>query len=368
MSYRVIQWGTGNVGMHALRIIVERPDFELAGVRVYNRDKVGVDAGELLGMAATGVLATDDVDAIVALDADCVCYSPLGGTLDGGRSAVDDIARLLASGKNVVSSAHENLAYLAPDVELPGAGRDTYERLTRACRDGSSSFLHVGINPGFAMDLWPMQLSRLCGRIDTLQVSEIVDMSRYTSIHMVRDAIGFGLPADARTPLDAHFGQVDTSPFYLSMRMFADAMGVKLDDVRYHREVATTDRDLTIAAGTIEAGTIAAMKMCLDGWIDGRPAIAFELIWRVTDDVAPEWPGGDSRWLLHIDGDMTVNAEIALATTLGAGRAVSLAVATLLLNAVPTVCKSDVGLINNLTLAPHAGGYFTSQPNGEKAT
>jgi len=362
VSYRVIQWGTGNVGMHALRTIIERPDFELAGVRVYNPAKVGIDAGELLGSSPTGVLATDDVDAILEIDADCVCYSPLGGTYDGGRGAVDDICRLLASGKNVISSAHEHLAYLGPDVDLPGAGPETYERLLKACPEGATSFFHVGINPGFAMDLWPMQLTRLCGRIDFVRVSEIVDMSRYTSIHMVRDAIGFGLPADARTPLDEHFGQVDKSPFYLSMRMLADAMGVELDDVRYRREVAATDRDLPIAAGTIAAGTIAAMKMCLDGWVNGRPAIAFELIWRVTDDVAPEWPAGDSRWLLHIEGDMTVDSEVALSTSRGAGRAVSLAVATLLLNAVPTVCKADVGLINNLTLAPHAGGYFPDHP------
>ncbi|OBG93021.1 hypothetical protein A5697_05850 [Mycobacterium sp. E3251] len=358
MSYRVIQWGTGNVGMHALRIIGERPDFELAGVRVYNKAKVGADAGELLGSAATGVLATDDIEAILALDADCVCYSPLGGTLDGGRGAVDDICRLLASGKNVVSSAHEHLAYLGPDVQLPGAGPDTYLRLSRACEEGDASFLHIGINPGFAMDLWPMQLTRLCGRIDTVRVSEIVDMSRYTSIHMVRDAIGFGLPADAQTPLDAHFSQVEKSPFYLSMRMLADAMGVELEDVKYRREVAATEHDLTIAAGTIEAGTIAAMKMCLEGIVHGRPALRFELIWRVTDEVAPEWPGGDSRWLLHIDGDMTVDSEIALATTNGSGRAVSLAVATLLLNAIPAVCAAEAGLLNNLTLPPHAGGYL----------
>ena len=283
----------------------------------------------------------------------------------GVEGEIDDICRLLASGKNVVSSAHEHLAYLGPDVHLPGAGPDTYERLLKACHEGATSFFHVGINPGFAMDLWPMQLTRLCGRIDSVRVSEIVDMSRYTSIHMVRDAIGFGLPADARTPLDEHFGQVDRSPFYLSMRMLADAMGVELDDVRYRREVAATDRDVSIAAGTIAAGTIAAMKMCLDGWVNGRPAIAFELIWRVTDDVAPEWPAGDSRWLLHIEGDITVDSEVALSTTHGAGRAVSLAVATLLLNAVPTVCKADVGLINNLTLAPHAGGYFAEQPAQE---
>jgi 4-hydroxy-tetrahydrodipicolinate reductase len=149
------------------------------------------------------------------------------------------------------------------------------------------------------------------------------------------------------------------------MRMFSDAMGIELDDVRYHREVAATDRDLTIAAGTIEAGTIAAMKMCLEGWVHGRPAITYELIWRITDDVAPEWPGGDSRWLLRIDGDMTLSSEISLTTTHGAGRAVSLAVATLLLNAIPTVCKADPGLINNLTLPPHAGGYFAGEPTAK---
>ena len=37
-------------------------------------DKVGVDAGELCGLDPVGVAATDDVDAIVALGADCVLY------------------------------------------------------------------------------------------------------------------------------------------------------------------------------------------------------------------------------------------------------------------------------------------------------
>ena len=358
MPYRIIQWGTGNVGTHALRMIVERPDFTLAGLRVYNPEKVGVDAGTLLGMEPIGVAATNDGDAIAALDADCVSYTPLGGTLAGGHQGVEDICRLLASGKNVISSAVEDLAYLSPGIQLPAAGPEAYERLTQACRDGESSFFHVGVNPGFAMDIWPMQISRLCRRIDTLRVSEIVDMSTYTSIHMVRDAIGFGLPPDAAAPLDDHFSDVYRSPFYLSMRMLADALHVELDEVKYHREVAVTDRDLSIAAGTIEAGTVAAMKLHLDGMLYGRAAIAFEWIWRVSDDVAPAWPIGDSRWVLHIEGDPTVNSEISLATSFDAGRATSLAVATLVLNAVPTVCQAAPGLINNLNLAPHGGGYF----------
>jgi len=59
VTYRIIQWGTGNVGKHALRTIVERPDFELVGLRVYNSDKVGKDAGGLLGREPLGVTATE---------------------------------------------------------------------------------------------------------------------------------------------------------------------------------------------------------------------------------------------------------------------------------------------------------------------
>lgn len=96
MSYRIIQWGTGNVGRHALRLILERPDYELVGVRVYNPEKVGKDAGELLGVGLIGVQATDDIEAILELDADCVCYTPLGTTLDDYEQPLMDVCRLLA--------------------------------------------------------------------------------------------------------------------------------------------------------------------------------------------------------------------------------------------------------------------------------
>lgn len=56
--YRVVQWGTGNVGTEALRAILEHPELELAGVFAYGADKHGRDAGELCGAPPTGVRAT----------------------------------------------------------------------------------------------------------------------------------------------------------------------------------------------------------------------------------------------------------------------------------------------------------------------
>jgi 4-hydroxy-tetrahydrodipicolinate reductase len=360
MTARIIQWGTGNVGKHALRAIVERPDLELVGLRVYNPDKVGKDAGALLDQAPLGVLATDDIDEILAVDADCVCYTSLGTTLGDPETPLDDICRLLASGKNVVSSAVEYHAYFRPGFELRGAGKDAYARLSDACAKGGTSFFHVGINPGYAMDLWPILLSRMSRRIDHLTVTEVVDMSGYPSIHMVRDAIGFGLAPDAESAVDATNRDVYQNAFYVSMKMLADAIGIEVDEVTYRREVAVTDAPLEIAAGTIDAGTVGAMKMIFDGIVHGRPVIGLELIWRISDDVAPDWPSGGSngsRWLVHVDGDPTIDSEIVLSTTTDAGRATSLSVATLLVNAIPTVIAAPAGLLDNLTIAMHGGGY-----------
>src|SRR2546428_2399166 len=75
MSYRVIQWSTGNVGTFALRCIVGHPELELLGVWVHGPAKAGKDAGELCGLGPVGVRATTDAEALLALDADCVCYT-----------------------------------------------------------------------------------------------------------------------------------------------------------------------------------------------------------------------------------------------------------------------------------------------------
>jgi hypothetical protein len=358
-TYRIVQWGTGSVGKHALRAIVERPDYELAGLRVYSPHKVGRDAGEILGVDHLGIIATDAVEDIVALDADCVCYTALGGTVDASETALDDICALLASGKNVVSSAVEQHAYLRPDHQHPRAGTDALRRMTEACEKGSSSFLHVGVNPGFAMDIWPMHLSRLSRRIDHMQLVEVVDMREYASEHMVRDAIGFGQRPDEETALDMAMKDIERSSFSISMKLLSEAFGIELDKIEYERESAITPVPIEVKVGTIEAGTVAAIRFAYIGYFHGRPSITLEWIWRVTDDVAPQWPSGVARWITHIDGDPTLHSEITLATELDSTRGVSLAVATLVTNSVPTVCAAAPGILDNVHLPVHTGGFFS---------
>ena len=95
-TYRVIQWATGGVGRAAIEGIVGHPDLELVGCWVHGAEKAGVDVGELVGIGPIGVRATNDVAQLLALEADCVMYSPI-------MAKREEVIRILESGKNVVT-------------------------------------------------------------------------------------------------------------------------------------------------------------------------------------------------------------------------------------------------------------------------
>ena len=66
MSFRVVQWGTGNVGYHSLRHLIEHPDYELVGLHAHSPAKVGKDAGDIAGLSIiTGITATNDAKALL---------------------------------------------------------------------------------------------------------------------------------------------------------------------------------------------------------------------------------------------------------------------------------------------------------------
>ena len=72
MSIKVIQWATGGVGRAAIEAIVAHPQLELVGCWVHSDEKSGVDVGELCSTGPIGVNATQDVQALLDMAADCV--------------------------------------------------------------------------------------------------------------------------------------------------------------------------------------------------------------------------------------------------------------------------------------------------------
>jgi 2,4-diaminopentanoate dehydrogenase len=332
--YRVIQWATGNVGAIAIRHFIQNPTFQLAAVLVTNPAKAGKDAGEIARVAPSGVIATADVESIVAMEADCVHFAP----------AMPDIAmvcRLLRSGKNVVSplGPFYNTEYCRADCEA----------IESACRDGGTSFHGSGIHPGFMGDILPLTLIRIMDRVDRIHIIEVVDHLANPSHYI--EFMGFGrgceelLAKPSRSPEAAHF-------FAESMAMVVEALGRKIGKLTTKLEVAAANRDIAYPGGVVRKGTVAGQHYEWTAWVDGAPFIAYHFYWKMGDqDVEPRWDCGESGYRILIEGNPPMDVIVRRPTSVdGNVRYISLWTAMAGINAIPAVCESRPGMVTHRDL------------------
>jgi hypothetical protein len=347
--HRIIQWATGNVGKASLRAIIETPDFELVGLYVYSADKAGQDAGEICGKGNVGVAATNDMDTVLALDADCVVFNGLGDTRDPAETEAT-ICRILASGKNVVSTA------ISRHIHRGAMSADTRERLEAACAQGQSSFFSSGINPGFSAEALPIAITGVADRIDHIHCVELVDMAHYTSGQIVHDAIGMGQPADYKTPLE-NDGPVEENAYYTSPLLMQDAFGLTFDEVARSTEKALAREAIQCPWGVVEQGTIAGLRMRIRGMLNGVPRFTSDMVWKVTDDVPDDWPTGDSSWIITIEGDPAINCRFDIESK--TGRTVSHVTAMAAFNRVRDVIAAKPGIRTRLDFPLTSGGRIS---------
>ncbi len=335
--YRVVQWATGSIGQIGIRHFVDNPTFELVGVFVTNPEKVGKDAGELAGIASTGILATNDVDEILALPTDCVHYAPL-------HADVDVLCRILRSGTNVVTP----VGFVYPTK----TSADDFAALEAACAEGGSSLHGTGVHPGFSGDLLPLVFSRVMTRIDQVQVREVADFRHHPSKAM-QEALGFGRdPADAVAnpgPLVKTMERI----FEQSMTMVVEALGRTVQRFTMEFDVAKAKRDLQVRSGLVPAGTVAGMRFVWTAWVDEQPLVIFRTFWKMDDDLDPDWGYGSIKYSLVLDGDPSIemNFESAHKHPDGdEGYWGRVWTAMNGINTIPEVCDAAPGVLTHLDL------------------
>jgi hypothetical protein len=333
--YRVVQWATGNIGLKSLRAVIEHPDLELVGLYVYSDAKAGKDAGELCGTAPTGVVATRDIDEILALQPDCVLYM-------ADRVDLDALCRVLESGANVVSTRSEFHRPASMDPEWRS-------RIEAACARGNSSLFSTGSSPGFITEALPFVLLSMQRKLSRLTIDEFADMSSRNSPEMIFDLMGFGRAPEHFDPrgVEAHGG----ASFAGSLGVVADAIGLPLDDVVAKGSVATATTSVEIAAGTVEAGTIAAQRLEVSGMREGAPLLTFRANWYLTADVEPAWDLRETGWRVLVEGDTPLDVDITFPVPPDEWAATSPGLtAHRPVNAVPYVCAAAPGIRTSVEL------------------
>jgi hypothetical protein len=351
MRYKVVQWATGNVGQLALRGIIEHPDLELVGLLVHSADKAGKDAGELAGVGPVGVKATNDVDEILALDADVVSYMATGDLRPW--EAVEDLCRILESGMNVVSTSVVALIY------PPAADPKAVERLEEACRAGNTSCFTSGIDPGYANDLLPLVLTGVAERIDSVRVMEILNYNTYMQPEVLFETMGFGQAMD-HTPILLLPG-ILTQAWGPVVQVLAAGLGVELDEVRETYDRVPAEKTYDTAVGKVEKGTVAGLRFEIQGIVGGEPRIVLEHVTRMHDDVAPEWPQplGKGCYRVKIEGNPNMQMDLQIEGEDGDHNTGGLVTTAMrVLNAIPAVCEARPGLLSVLDLPLVTGKHL----------
>ena len=349
---RVVAWSTGTVGRHAIAGIDARPDLELVGVWVSSPDKVGKDAGELAGMGRElGVLATNDKEALYALEPDCIVHTAMVD--DRIFEAIADLTEMVERGINVVSSGPVLLCY------PKGLGLDDFVDAIDVAGEKTGASLHVnGIDPGWANDVLPLALTSLSQRIDLVRVSEIADYSTYYQPVVMNDIYGFGKPMDHVAMLWQP--GILTTAWGPVVRQIAAGLDLELDaELEEIVEREPADRDLSTASVDIAEGTMGAVRFQVVGKVDGVPRVILDHVTRTHVDQVPSWPQppeGGGCYRVEVEGEPMMRIDFTHHGEDGDHNVSGMIVTAMrLVNAVHAVCDAEPGLVFAKDLPPVTG-------------
>jgi 2,4-diaminopentanoate dehydrogenase len=291
LTYRIVQWTTGNVGKKSIHAIVANADLELVGCYAWSSDKVGRDVGELCGIEPLGVQASDDIDALLALKPDCVVYNPMFAN-------VDELLRILGSGINVVTTSEFITGHVM------GTDRD---RVAEACERGGSTIFGSGINPGF-IQLFAIVTAGISDRVDRISILESFDTTIYNS-PATEIPMGFGYPIDQ--PDLPQITEKGSAIFSEAVLLVANALGVELDEVRCEPAYAQTTEDLALPGDwTIQKGCVAGIDVRWTGILGGREVIEVRGVWTKGQTLEPAW-STDFGYTITVEGRPTIKSTLS---------------------------------------------------------
>lgn len=347
---RVAVWGAGNMGRAAVRAVAAHPQLRLSAL--LSTSCAGEDAGVVAGLRPLGVLASSDVDAVLATAPDAVVYTASGDLRPDEAAA--DVARCLRAGAVVVTPS----LYALYDVRsAPAAVADP---LRAAAAEGGSALFVSGIDPGWGNDLLPVLLSGLATTVTQVRCQELFDYSTYDAPEAVRGSVGMGGPME-QVPMMVAPG-VPTMIWGGQLRLIARGLGLEVEEIRERVERRALESDVTNAMGLFEAGTQGGLRFEVVGVVDGREVLVVEHVTRIHPSVAPDWPapadGGAGAHVVVLEGEprivVTVEAEAEGGNRAAGGNATA---AARLVNAIPWLRAAAPGLYDALDvpLSPAVG-------------
>jgi len=355
---RVFQFATGNVGTEMVQKVLQHPDLELIGLYCYSEDKIGRDAGDIVGIGPIGVRATGSVEDVLAAKPDCV-------TFFGVWPDIDLFCRLLEAGINVVTTSDWITGYSRDTNYSHPSGKKATELIGAACERGGATFYGTGMNPGLAQILAIVNTAGL-SRIDHIQVVETVDVSCHHSVDTWKRH-GYGRPVD--DPEIPEMFRSGATVFADAIFMVADCCGVEIDDVDFEIELGACTEDVDLGWWFLAKGSVGASLAKFIGRAGGEPKIEMHLEWQMTPNTTPKW-SVQNCYIITVRGNPQIMNRHMILPAMDSGQmdwsdpaymaSIGMTITGMpALNAVRAVCDAKPGLMTSadLPLRAFAGRF-----------
>ena len=329
-KFRIVQWFTGDIAQHQIRLVDAHPLMELVGAFVFHDEKVGRDAGEIAGIGPLGVRATRDMDEILSLEADCVLYNP-------PTERYDEIVPILASGKNVISI-------------MSGWNPRRYEcfpDIVDACAEGESSLFGTGLNPGLSYEL-ALIGSSICHEVESVYISTCERQSTLSPVFL--EKFGFGRTEEELARTEGGARAIFDNLLQIT-DLICRELGLAHDgnELTHEYEPATRDYDEKIL---IRKGTMAGLVVKASSTHGGVPKATIELRFLLgTDYVSQEFlAGAPKQGWIEVDVRGTPGSRLTHEIYADEKVVKTRSTGTKAVNAIPFVCAAAPGLVSPLDL------------------
>jgi hypothetical protein len=261
---RAVQFGCGPIGCSIAKLASKRPDIELVGAIDIDENKVGRDLGEVLDLGRTlGVAISNDADAVLSQAKPNIV---LHTTSSSFQKVYKQLTTIIKAGANIVSTTEE--------LSFPWRAEPTLaSEIDKLAKEYKVTVLATGINPGFAMDTWPLVMTAVCQEVKKVRVARIQDAS--TRRLPFQKKIGAGCtPEEFKRLVDAgtlrHVGIAE------SIAMIAAGLGWDLDDIRDEIEPVIAENEVRSQYLTVKPGQAAGVKQVGRGIKGGAELVTLD--------------------------------------------------------------------------------------------
>ena len=316
---RAVQYGCGPIGCSVAKLASQRRDIELVGAIDIDKDKVGKDLGEVVGLdKPLGVTISDDTDAVLSQTKPDIVLHTTSSWL---KKVSEQLAGIIRAGINIVSTTEE-LSF--PWRKEPGLAAE----IDKLAKEHKVTVLATGINPGFLMDTWPLAMTAVCQEVKQVRVARIQDASPRRLPFQKKIGAGCTLEEFKKlvdTGTLRHVGLAE------SIAMIAAGLGWELDDIRDEIEPIVAESEVRSQYLTVKPGQAAGVKQIGRGLSGGREVI--------TLDFQAYLGAKESYDAVYITG--TPNMEVVIK----GGTHGDIATAAMVVNATRRVVEAPPGLV-----------------------